>query len=388
MKKNIVILGSTGSIGTETFNLIKNDKKRFAVKLLSTNRNIKKIYYQAKLLNVKNIIISDINSFNKAKKIYKNSKIKFYNSFSVIDQLFKKKDIYYSMVSIVGLDGLEPTLKLIKYSKNIAIINKESLVCAWNMIHNKLKKYNTNFFPLDSEHFSIFQLLDNKSYQNIEKVYITASGGPFLNYNNIQLSNIKITQALKHPNWKMGNKISIDSSTMMNKLFEVIEAKKIFNLSYNDIDILIHPKSYVHAMIKFNTGMTKLLIHEPNMKVPIYNSIYFDNKKTLKSNDINFKILNNLEFKKVDYKKFYLIRLLSLIPEKESLFETVLITINDYFVSIYLKKKIDYIKLLYLINFYARKKIFRRFKAIAPKNIHDIYQTKNYVNEILANSVI
>lgn len=388
MKKNIVILGSTGSIGTETFNLIKNDKKRFAVKLLSTNRNIKKIYYQAKLLNVKKIIISDINSFNKAKKIYKNSKIKFYNSFSVIDQLFKKKDIYYSMVSIVGLDGLEPTLKLIKYSKNIALINKESLVCAWNMIHNKLKKYNTNFFPLDSEHFSILQLLDNKSYQNIEKVYITASGGPFLNYNNIQLSNIKITQALKHPNWKMGNKISIDSSTMMNKLFEVIEAKKIFNLSYNDIDILIHPKSYVHAMIKFNTGMTKLLIHEPNMKVPIYNSIYFDNKKTLKSNDINFKILNNLEFKKVDYKKFYLIRLLSLIPEKESLFETVLITINDYFVSIYLKKKINYIELLYLINLYARKKIFRRFKAIAPKNIHDIYQTKNYVNEILANSVI
>ena len=388
MKKNIVILGSTGSIGTETFNLIKNDKKRFAVKLLSTNRNIKKIYYQAKLLNVKKIIISDINSFNKAKKIYKNSKIKFYNSFSVIDQLFKKKDIYYSMVSIVGLDGLEPTLKLIKYSKNIALINKESLVCAWNMIHNKLKKYNTNFFPLDSEHFSILQLLDNKSYQNIEKVYITASGGPFLNYNNIQLSNIKITQALKHPNWKMGKKISIDSSTMMNKLFEVIEAKKIFNLSYNDIDILIHPKSYVHAMIKFNTGMTKLLIHEPNMKVPIYNSIYFDNKKTLKSNDINFKILNNLEFKKVDYKKFYLIRLLSLIPEKESLFETVLITINDYFVSIYLKKKINYIELLYLINLYARKKIFRRFKAIAPKNIHDIYQTKNYVNEILANSVI
>ena len=388
MKKNIVILGSTGSIGTETFNLIKNDKKKFTVKLLSTNRNIKKIYYQAKLLNVKNIIISDINSFNKAKQIYKNSKIKFYNSFSVIDQLFKKKDIYYSMVSIVGLDGLEPTLKLIKYSKNIAIINKESLVCAWNMIHNKLKKYNTNFFPLDSEHFSIFQLLDNKSYQNIEKVYITASGGPFLNYNNIQLSNITITQALKHPNWKMGNKISIDSSTMMNKLFEVIEAKKIFNLSYNDIDILIHPKSYVHAMIKFNTGMTKLLIHEPNMKVPIYNSIYFDDKKILKTNDINFKILNNLEFKKVDYKKFYLIRLLSLIPEKESLFETVLITINDYFVSIYLKKKINYIKLLYLINLYARKKIFSRFKAIAPKNIHDIYQTKNYVNEILANSVI
>lgn len=385
MKKNVVILGSTGSIGTETINLIKKDKKNFNIKLLSTNTNIKKIYNQAKLFKVKDIIINDFQSYKKAKKLYKKSPIKIHHSFSVINKLFKKKEIFYSIVSVVGLDGLDPSLRLIKYSKNIAIINKESLICGWNLILKKLTKFKTNFFPLDSEHFSIFSLVGNIKPKNVDKIFITASGGPFLNYTKSRLLKANVNQALKHPNWNMGKKISIDSSTMMNKLFEVIEAKKIFNLPYNKIKILVHPKSYVHAIVKFNNGLTKIILHEPKMIIPIHNSIYFDKNKKIKNKELNFKTLNNLNFQSVNIKKFPLIKILNILPAKDTLFETVLITINDYFVSFFLKKVINYKELINYIEFYAQNKIFHKFKKITPKNLNDIYQTRNYVNEKLNN---
>ena len=155
------------------------------------------------------------------------------------------------MISIIGIDGLNPSLQLIKYSKNIAIVNKESIICGWNLIRKKLKKFKTNFIPIDSEHFSIYSLIQKNNDDLIDKVFITASGGPFLNSSTKRLKNIQKQDALNHPNWKMGKKISIDSSTMMNKVFEVIEAKKLFNLKYKDILILTHPKSYVHAIVKF-----------------------------------------------------------------------------------------------------------------------------------------
>ena len=388
MKKKIVILGSTGSIGTTTINLIKKDKKNFSIKMLSTNKNFKKVYLQAKMFKVKDVVINDYDSYLKAKKKYSSSNISFHNSFSIIKKLFKKKEIFYSMISTVGLDGLKPSLELIRYSQNIAIINKESLICGWNLIFKELKKHKTNFFPIDSEHFSIFSIIGKKNIYDIDKIYITASGGPFLNYSQAKLNKVKIHEALNHPNWKMGKKISIDSSTMMNKLFEVIEAKKIFNLSYKKIKILIHPKSYIHALVKFNNGITKILLHEPNMKIPVHNSIYHNDNKELKTKEIDFKILNKLDFRNVDYKKFPLVRILNILPKNDTLFETVLISINDFFVSVYLKKKINYKKLVNLINYYSHNKIFHKFKRKIPKNVNDIYKTKNYVYEKLSNSGI
>ena len=180
MKKKIIILGSTGSIGQNTLSIIKKDKKKFNVQLLSTNKNINKVFQQAREFNVKNIIINDYDKFILAKKKYNKHDIKFYNSFSIIDKLFNKKEIFYSMISIIGIDGLKPSLKLIKYSKNIAIVNKESIICGWSLIKNKLIKYKTNFIPIDSEHFSIYSLIENNQKNNIEQLYITASGGPFL----------------------------------------------------------------------------------------------------------------------------------------------------------------------------------------------------------------
>ena len=332
MKKKIVILGSTGSIGQNTLEVIKRDKKNFEILLLSTNSNIKKIFKQAKEFKVKNIIVSNQKKFKKLESKFKKSKINIYNSFDYIDKIFKNKKIDYTMVAISGLDGLKPTLQLTKYSKNLAIVNKESLICGWNLINKNLIKYKTRFIPIDSEHFSIYSLIQNKNINSVDRIYITASGGPFIDFPKKKFEKIKPADALKHPNWKMGKKITIDSATLMNKVFEVIEAKNIFNISYDKISILTHPKSYIHAIVKFNNGLSKILVHDPDMKIPIYNSLTFIFKKKIKVHPLNLNILNNLDLKKVDLNKFPLIKILDKLPNHTSLFETVLITINDFLV--------------------------------------------------------
>ena len=380
MKKKVIILGSTGSIGNKTFKIFKKDKKNFQVFLLSTLSNLKKVMNQANELNVKNILINDIAKFEYAKKVYKNKNLNFYNKFEDIENILKKKNIYYSMVSVSGLDGLKPTIILSKYSKNLAIVNKESLICGWNIIKKNLDKFKTNFIPIDSEHYSIFNLLKNNLISDVEKVYITASGGPFLNYSTSKLKSITPKKALKHPNWRMGKKISIDSATLMNKVFEVIEAKNIFNLTYNKISILTHPNSYVHAIIKFNNGIIKILVHEPNMNIPIHNSIYGEVNNKLKSKKLNLEILNKLLLKKVNNKQFPMVKLLDKLPKINSLYETILVTINDHFVYMFLENKINYPKLIYLITKYVNLKEFVKYKKIKPKKIEDIYKLRNYVS--------
>ena len=380
MKKKIIILGSTGSIGQNTLKIIRANNNDFSIQLLSTNKNINKIFNQAKEFKVKNIIINNLKKYLEAKQKFKKKGFRIFNNFDDIDKIVKKSKVYYSMIAISGLDGLKPALKLTKYSKNLAVVNKESLICGWSLIKKNLKKYKTNFIPIDSEHFSIFSLLNNNNINHIEKVYITASGGPFINLPKNNFDKIKPKDALKHPNWRMGKKITIDSATLMNKVFEVIEAKNIFNLDYNKISILTHPKSYIHAIIKFNNGLTKILVHDPDMKIPIYNSIYLSNIKKIKTRPLNLKILNNLELKNVDTKKFPLIKLLKKLPNHSSLFETVLITINDYLVFKFLDKKINFQKLIDLINRISNFKEFQKYKKIRPKSVDDIYQLRDYVS--------
>ena len=245
MIKKIGILGSTGSIGTTLLKLINKDD--FEIRFLSANKNYKKLLNQAKKFNVKNLIISNHESFNSAKIFNKDKTIKIYNNFDILNKILGKK-LDYVMSSIVGINGLKPTFNVIKFTKKIAIANKESLICAWPIIRRELNKYETKFIPVDSEHFTIWSELKNTHKKNIKKIYLTASGGPLLNIGTKKLKNIKMKTILKHPTWNMGKKISVDSATMMNKLYEVIEAKNIFDLNYNQIDILIHPNSYAHSI--------------------------------------------------------------------------------------------------------------------------------------------
>ena len=380
MKKKIVILGSTGSIGKTLFNILKKDKNKFQVFLLTSNTNYKELLKQVKLFNVKNIIINDYKVFLYVKKILKNYKINIYNNFDHFDEIFKKTKIDYTMSAISGIEGLKPTIDIIRFTKKIAIANKESIICGWSLINKNIKKFRSQFIPIDSEHFSIWSLLNNVKGSYIEKVYITASGGPFKDYPIKNFKQITPRQALNHPNWSMGNKISIDSATMMNKVFEIIEAKKIFNFKYNQLEILVHSKSYVHAIIKFSTGLIKILAHDTNMKIPIFNSLYLNNEKKIISKNVNFKILNNMDFQKIDLKRFPIVKLIKLLPIKDSLFETVIVSANDCLVKNFLNKKIKFLDISKLLFRIINSKEFQKYKTKAPLNIEEIKSLNKYVS--------
>jgi len=379
MKKKIAILGSTGSIGKTLINIINKDKKKFEVLLLSAEKNNNELLKQAKLLNVKNLIITNKQSFNYLKKKIKNKNIKIFNNFKNLDKILRNKKVDYTMSSISGLAGLEPTLRIIKKTKVLAIANKESIICAWNLIQKELEKYKTNFIPVDSEHFSIWSLMGSQKYNSIEKIYITASGGPFLNWPINKIKKATPTKALKHPNWSMGKKISIDSATMMNKVFEVIETQRIFNLSKKQIKILIHEKSYVHAIVEFKSGIKKILAHDTNMKIPIFNTLYSDQLKSLESKKLDIRKLNNLNLMNLDNKKFPLIKILDIIPDKSSLFETILISVNDELVNLFLKKKISFYEISKKLFNFVKLKEFQIYKKKMPKNIKEINKLNSYV---------
>ena len=378
MKKKIAILGSTGSIGRTTFNIIKKNRKEFELVLLTTNKNIKEISKQASTLKVKNILINSKTHYLKFKKNSKNKKINIYNDFQSFSKKFKNK-IDYTMCAISGLAGLKPTLDLIRFSKKIAIANKESIICGWNLIKKELTKNKTEFIPIDSEHFSIWSLLKGSNKLNVEHIFITASGGPFLNLSINKFQNINPFSAVKHPNWNMGKKISVDSATLMNKVFEVIEAQRIFNIDINKFKILIHPKSYVHAIIKFNNGLTKILIHDTDMRIPILNSIYDEKNFNSKSNKLNFDYLNNLNFNEVDTSKFSSIKILKLIPRKNSLYETVMVTANDELVHLFLDGKINFLDIVKKLSMIMKLREFNKYRYINPKNFDQIKNLSSYV---------
>ena len=379
MKKKIAILGSTGSIGKTLINIIKKDKKNFEIVLLSADGNYKELIKQAKLFNVKNLIISNDNSYNKVKKDKFSKKINVYNNFNDLRKIFKKK-IDYVMSSISGIQGLKPTIEIIKFTNKIAIANKEAIICGWDLIQKELKKNKTKFIPVDSEHFSIWYALRDININLIEKIYLTASGGPFLKVPFTQLKNVTISEAINHPNWKMGKKISIDSATMMNKVFEIIEAKKIFNIPYKRISIFIHPKSYIHAIIKFKNGITKIVVHDTNMKIPIFNSLY-SSENTIKSNNIDLDILNKLDLQKIDSKRFPIIKVIDKLPERSSLFETILVSINDKLVDLFLNNKIKFTDISKKMNSILGLSEFKKFKKVKVEKINDIMKINKLIND-------
>ena len=385
MKKKILLLGSTGSIGKSTLNIIKNYKTKLEIEALSTNKNIKLIIKQSREFKVKNLIINDFKSYKKILNYRLNKKIKIFNNISDFLKINKTKfDI--SIIGISGFDGLDPTLKVIPYSKNLSSANKESIICGWKFIKNKLKKYKTNFIPLDSEHFSIWSLIKNSNHKMISKIYLTASGGPFLNKSKSKINNARVSDVIKHPNWNMGHKISVDSATLMNKLFELIEASKIFNLPMNKFDIIIHPKSYVHALVNFKNGLSKILIHDTKMEIPIFNSIFDNTLETYtKNKDINFKNLNGQNFIKPTNSVFPLLKLINKYKRNDTYYEIILVTVNDFFVKSFLNGNISFQKMQIKLLKKLKDPYLSKYYNNYPKKINDIYlivdKVKKYLNE-------
>ena len=303
-------------------------------RLSSADKNLNLICKQIKIYKPNFFIINNFKVFQKVKTKIKKTKTKIVLSNYFNYKSLAKSDITLS--AIPGLDGLTPTIEMIKKSKKLFIANKESIICGWDIISKNLKKNKTNFIPVDSEHFSLWYALQNINKNLIEKIYLTASGGPFYKIPLTKFKDIKINEALNHPNWKMGNKISIDSATMINKVYEVIEAKNIFNIQYKKINILIHPKSYIHALIKFKNGLIKIIAHDTTMKIPIFNSLFYNSDQVIKTENLNINQLNNLNLKFADNRRYPMINILGMLPNNHTLFDTIIVTINDELVNLVL----------------------------------------------------
>ena len=377
MKKKIAILGSTGSIGKSTLDIIRQDKKSFEIVFLSANNNYAKLVQQAKEFKVKNIFIKNKIFFEKVKKSLKNSKTKVYSGDISITNIVSKK-IDYTMAAIVGVAGLQPTIDAIKISKTVALANKESIICGWEILSKLVRRYKTKIVPVDSEHFSIMELTKDIRDDEVEEIIITASGGPFLNTSQGKLKNIKPKEAINHPNWKMGKKISVDSANLMNKVFEVIEACKIFKFNKKKYRIMIHPQSYVHSIIRFKNGLIKMILYNTDMKIPISNTLYGRDNHVLNIKKIDAKILSKLSFQNVNSKRFPSIKLINKCLNLGYLAPTIVNASNEVLVSLFLTKKIGFLKIVKTINKIFRDKDFKKYARRKPNSIKDIQMTDNW----------
>tara|TARA_B100000767_G_C19774853_1_gene541985 strand:- start:3861 stop:5045 length:1185 start_codon:yes stop_codon:yes gene_type:complete len=385
--QTVALLGSTGSIGQSTLEIVKKTKK-FKVVLIFANTNYLKILSQIKIFKPKIVIVNNFKVYLKIKKIKKFKKLIILNNIANIKKYLKKVDITISAVP--GIAGLEPTLTFIKLSKKILLANKESIVCGWSLIKKTMKKYNTNLVPIDSEHFSILELTKLHTNDEIEKIFITASGGPFLKLDKRKFKNIKPKDAIKHPKWKMGKKISVDSATLMNKVLELTEALKLFPFDLKKYEIIIHPQSLVHAIVKFKNGTTYLLYHLPDMKIPIANAMF--NKNFLYEKYFNKKINikgfsnQNLEFLPVDKNKFSTLKLISKINSSKS-GPIIINAANEIFVDEFLKHKITFNNISEYLNLVLKDKNYIKTSNMTSNSLKSIYKIDTW-GRYLAHKII
>ena len=367
-KKTFAILGSTGSIGKSSLNVI-NKIKNAKVELIFADKNFKETLNQIKIFRPRVVVINSSETFIKLKNSFKKKKIIILNDYKKTQEYIKKIDVTIS--AIPGINGLEPTIFFTEISKKVLIANKESIICGWNLILKKAKKFKTKLVPIDSEHFSINFLLKNYTLNQINKIYITASGGPFLNLDKNSFKKIKPSQAIKHPRWKMGKKISVDSSTLMNKVLEIIEAVKLFSINLNKFKIVIHPQSLVHSIIELKNGLRIFVYHEPDMRIPIANAIEESNNYP-KILNFNYKSLSNsLTFFPVDKKKFPVEKIINKINTNNS--SPILINaVNEIFVDQFLKKKIKFLDIFKYLNRFLNCVDYIKTSKIKANSIESI----------------
>ena len=385
MKKKISILGSTGSIGVNTLKIIDKKKNLFEVNILAADKNYGLICNQIKRFKPKVFLINDFKVYSRVKKKFSKKKVLIINNFK-IGNLIKHSDV--TIAAIPGIAGLEPTVLLTKKSKKILIANKESIICGWELIRKNAIKYKTKIIPIDSEHFSIMKIMENQKISDVDKIYLTASGGPFLRYDISKLKKVKPHQAIKHPKWKMGKKISIDSATLMNKMLELVEAQKLFSIQSKKIEILIHPESLVHAIVKFKNGLHKLICHETTMIVPLANAILeekfnIDDYFKPKMNKKMPVVFRNLQFLKVDQKRFPVVKLKHRINEYNSS-SIIINAVNEILVDQYLQKKIAFTS---FYNYFLKVLNDRNYKKYAikiPKNISQILEIDQWSKKVIS----
>ncbi len=337
LKKTISILGSTGSIGSNTIDVINSNKNKFSVLSLTSKNNVNLLSKQSFILNPKFVAIQNKEKYKDLKNNLFGKKIKILaGDEGIIECTNNKVDIV--VASIVGIAGLKPTLNSIKNCSKLCLANKECLVSAGSFFMEKIVKSKCKLLPLDSEHNAIFQLCDFNKSNNVESIILTASGGPFRNYNLQKLKKATLKKALKHPNWKMGNKITIDSATLMNKAFEIIEAYYLFNLKLNQIDIIIHPESIIHSMVNFADGSTTALLSNHDMRIPIFYALNWPSREYYNVKKIDFLKIKKLTFEKPNINLLDSIKLSYYVLKNGDSYPLILNAANEIAVSFFFRK--------------------------------------------------
>lgn len=350
--KNISILGATGSVGTQTLQVIKNEKNKFKLIAFSANKSYEKIIKIIKEFNPKCVAVVHKETCLKVKEYctHENIKIEIFQGLKGLTAIATLKEVDIVVTSVVGMVGLVPTLDAIKAGKDIALANKETLVTGGKIVMEEAKKNNVNILPVDSEHSAIFQCLQGNNKKDINKILLTASGGPFRGKKIQELASVTPEIAIKHPNWSMGRKISIDSSTLVNKGLEVIEAHWLFNVDYEDIQVVVHPESVIHSMVEYKDGSVLAQMSCADMVLPIQYALNYPKREKSLINKLDFYKIKNLTFEKPDMVNFKGLKLAYECGKKGGIMPTIFNAANEEAVQLFLNCKIDYLKIIYIIE--------------------------------------
>jgi len=348
--KKIAILGSTGSIGTQALEVIEKNPKHFRAEILTAGNNAELLINQAIKFLPDTVVIANESKYKEVSNALSAYPIKVFAGSKSIEQIAESSSIDLVLTAMVGFSGLLPTINAIKAKKDIALANKETLVVAGELISKLLKEHQVNIFPVDSEHSAIFQSLTGEFHNKIEKIYLTASGGPFRKFTTEELIKVTKAQALKHPNWDMGAKITIDSATMMNKGFEAIEAKWLFDLKPEQIDIIVHPQSIIHSIVQFTDGSMKAQMGLPDMKLPIQYAFTYPNRIKTEFPRFSFFDYPELTFEKPNTEKFKTIEIAYEAMHKGGNIPCAVNAANEIVVDAFLKDKIKFTEISEIIE--------------------------------------
>ncbi len=382
IKKKIAIFGSTGSIGTQALEVIDAHPDLFDVEILTAQTNDKLLIEQALKYSPNAVVIGDERKYEVVNKALESKDIKVFAGENALEEVADFDTYDLMLAAIVGFAGLKPTLKAIEKGKAIALANKETLVVAGDIVMQMAVAHRVPIIPVDSEHSAIFQCLIGETRNKIEKIILTASGGPFLGKKPNFLVNVKRDHALQHPNWKMGAKITIDSATLMNKGLEMIEAKWLFNLSPEQIEVVIHPQSIVHSMVQFEDGSVKAQMGLPDMKLPIQYALTFPQRIANDNRRINFKKIPVLAFEEPDIKTFRNLSLAMLALEKGGNFPCILNAANEIAVWAFLNNRIGFLDITAVVE-----KCLQKINYIEKPNLTDYFESDGEARNFAASLI-
>lgn len=380
--KKIAILGSTGSIGTQALDIAREQKDRIQIEVLTANSNADLLIAQAKEFNPNHVVIADESKYLQVKEALANDDIKVFAGNKSIADVMEITSADTVLTAMVGYSGLLPTIKAIQNKKRIALANKETLVVAGELITEMCEENRVSLVPVDSEHSAIFQCLVGEDLNTIDKIILTASGGPFRGKKRSDLAEVTKAQALKHPNWSMGAKITIDSATLMNKGLEVIEAKWLFGVKGTQIEAVVHPQSIIHSMVEFNDGSIKAQMGLPDMKLPIHYAFFFPERVDTNFKRMSFKEMNTLTFEEPDKETFRNLALAYEAMDKGGNMACILNAANEIAVDAFLKDKIKFLQIAEL-----NEKCMQQIKFIAKPSLQDYIETDAETRKVAASLV-